>query len=58
MKIAVVHDRGTRDLINAPGMPNRGTIALKTIGRVGGDGRRSAPPAAPRAGRRPDGEPA
>ena len=58
MKIAVVHDRGTRDVINPLGKPNRGTIAPKTIAPVGGDERRSARPAEPPAGRRPDGGPA
>ena len=34
MKIAVVYNRGTGNVINLFGMPNRETIALKTIGRV------------------------
>ena len=34
MKIAVVYNRGTGNVINLFGMPNRETIALKTIGRI------------------------
>ncbi|MCY4638458.1 MAG: ATP-grasp domain-containing protein [Acidobacteria bacterium] len=34
MKIAVVYNRGTGNVINLFGMPNREKIALKTIGRL------------------------
>lgn len=34
MKVAVVYNRGTGNVINLFGMPNRETIALKTIGRI------------------------
>ena len=34
MKIVVVYNRGTGNVINLFGMPNRETIALKTIGRL------------------------
>ena len=34
MKVAVVYNRGTGNVINLFGMPNREQIALKTIGRI------------------------